>query len=239
MTTATNKRNRIIKNLAFTLAEILIVLGIIGIIAEITIPVLAKSITYQVNANLLKQDYSNFSNAVRMLKYDNADDLAGGLGYSQANTISNLGKYLKYTKQCLTNSRTEGCAGYVAANAANLTLLDGEFYWWTTDFDAPGAVLPNGSVYVYAINDASCKDTTKINVGYCGRITIDVNGGKGPNIYGRDIFKFYLTQNGVFPMGSCGDSADTSGALGCRETGQVSIGNSCAARVILEGNENY
>ena len=39
-------------------------------------------------------------------------------------------------------------------------------------------------------------------------LRVDVNGGKGPNKGGRDIYRIYLTKNGVFADGI----ADTCGA---------------------------
>jgi hypothetical protein len=37
---------------------------------------------------------------------------------------------------------------------------------------------------------------------FVGYMYIDVNGGKGPNIWGRDIFIFYISDEGVlYPCG--------------------------------------
>lgn len=224
-------------NKAFTLAEVLITLGIIGIVAEMTIPTLMNNVNNSVLAGLYKEDYSIIANAVKMMQNDYGT-VAAGIN-SSIGTISNFGAYIKYAQICPNNSRTEGCASYVGANAANLRLLDGEGYWWSTDFDVQGAIMQNGSVFVYNHSNSACKNMTQLNVGVCGRITLDVNGPKQPNVYGRDIFTIYITENGVCAQGSCGDVDAATPALCCRENGQVSIGETCGLRILREGAENY
>ena len=52
------------RNVAFTLAEVLITLGIIGIIAALTIPGLIEGYKKKVTVNKLKHSYSVLSNAL-------------------------------------------------------------------------------------------------------------------------------------------------------------------------------
>ena len=67
----------------------------------------------------------------------------------------------------------------------------------------------------------------------CTSISIDVNGKKGPNQWGRDLFAFVLKNNGLYPEG-----CDVSG--GClSDTGALLGGRGCACKVLKEGAINY
>lgn len=68
---------------AFTLAEVLITLGIIGVVAAITIPTLIQQHRKQVIETRLKKFYSSVNQAVKLAEVDFGDkklwyaDLAG------------------------------------------------------------------------------------------------------------------------------------------------------------------
>jgi type II secretory pathway pseudopilin PulG len=57
--------------LAFTLAEVLITLGIIGIVAEMTIPTLINNFQKQETAVMVEKTYSDLSQAIRLSEIDN------------------------------------------------------------------------------------------------------------------------------------------------------------------------
>ena len=65
------KRRNLIKKCAFTLAEVLITLGIIGVVAAITLPVIIQNHQKHVVENRLKSFYSIINQAVRMSEIDN------------------------------------------------------------------------------------------------------------------------------------------------------------------------
>ena len=58
---------------AFTLAEVLITLGVIGIVAGMTMPVLIQKHREQVTVNKLLKAYSTVSNAYQMAVQENGD----------------------------------------------------------------------------------------------------------------------------------------------------------------------
>ena len=58
---------------AFTLAEVLITLGIIGVVAAITLPSLTAKYQKQLMINQLKTAYSILSNALTLAKKDHGD----------------------------------------------------------------------------------------------------------------------------------------------------------------------
>ena len=62
-----------LKHAAFTLAEVLITLGIIGVVAAITIPTVIQKYQEKVTVTRLKQTYSIFSQAVELAQVDYGD----------------------------------------------------------------------------------------------------------------------------------------------------------------------
>lgn len=91
------------KKFAFTLAEVLITLGVIGVVSAITMPTLIQNYQKNVTVNRLKETYSILSQAVKMSEIDNGDIDE----WSWASTGSEahiewvnkyLAPYLKYTK---------------------------------------------------------------------------------------------------------------------------------------------
>lgn len=190
------------KNLsAFTLAEILIVVGIIGIIAEMTIPTLIQSTQNAEIKTGAKVAYSILEQATTMASVNNGGTL---VTYSGKDSIKN---YLKYLKDC-SNVVSNGCwpAGTVS--------LDGT----ASSFDNfPGLLLTNGMSMLFYIDSTSCTSndwfTTQNNE--CGWVLIDVNGFKKPNIIGKDSFAFFIDEGRITPWGQkasdCGGSGYTAG----------------------------
>ncbi len=68
-----NKKNNYISFIAFTLAEVVIVIGIIGIIAEMTIPNLISDFRKTEIATRTKKFYSTFSQAIKLSEVENGD----------------------------------------------------------------------------------------------------------------------------------------------------------------------
>ncbi len=63
------------RKIAFTLAEVLITLGIIGIVASLTIPTLMQKHNNKVVETRLKKFYSTINQAVRLSEADNGDKI--------------------------------------------------------------------------------------------------------------------------------------------------------------------
>lgn len=197
---------------AFTLAEVLITLGIIGIVAAMTIPTLIKNSQNAELKTAWKKAYSDISNATNLLIQDNGGDLTGVLDYS-SNTLDQFNKYLKFTKTGNFSTTNEVCW------SKNDT---SENTWEKC------AALPNGTLMLFAGYNSSCTGyTTAHPAGVCQIIRIDVNGLKGPNKAGKDIFSVWVEKNKVTPYGIQGDHSNVSS---CDSTG----GLGCAAKYLME-----
>ena len=87
------------KKNAFTLAEVLITLGIIGVVAALTIPTLMSSIQNRQLEVGLKNAYSTLTQALKMYEQDNGYPLtSSNVGQNQLKPI--LMKYIKNVEFC-------------------------------------------------------------------------------------------------------------------------------------------
>lgn len=95
-------RNDFFRRAAFTLAEVLIVLGIIGIIAQVTLPTLYNNADKQVSLTKLKQFYSTMEQAIMLSEIDNGP--TNGWSYGRTTNADDtfnwfntyLAPYMKY-----------------------------------------------------------------------------------------------------------------------------------------------
>ena len=101
----------------FTLAEVLITLGIIGVVAAITLPVLIQNYQKQVTAEGVKKAYSELNQVIEMAKADYGDP-SGWDYYEQENLAKWVQTYIEpYVNvigrtTCGTNQRCLGLALY-------------------------------------------------------------------------------------------------------------------------------
>lgn len=96
---------------AFTLAEVLIVIGIIGIIAEFTIPTLVNKIQIQTSKTGAKIAYSLINNALKKVLNDNSN-------YPYACYYWQKNPYGSAT--CVNYSEEGNCTSYKLADGSNL-----------------------------------------------------------------------------------------------------------------------
>lgn len=211
---------------AFTLAEVLITLVIIGVIAALTVPTLMKNTQNQEFVTGVKKAYSTLGQALANISRNN--DAAIG-DYSFMNNVDFIDEFAKVTNVIKKCSTTSECFGanlsgiYKNMNNTNSTLTDGKV-----------AITSDGFIYTYSPITPSNKIvygiTNNDRDNAFGRIAVDINGRKNPNIIGRDVFIFYVVNDkGIVPAGSA-STAD------CVKTNR---GLSCSSKVIRENAMNY
>ena len=218
-----------LKRAAFTLAEVLITLGIIGVVAALTLPTLIQNHQKQVCVTQLKKAYSNISNAYNQIANDE-----GVTEWSQTcftdwtgnnNCLHKLAKQMKAinTKDFGVTCSADWCSAALSANTSS------------TFYETDGMlVTSDGMVYIFA----------------CGTllstIIVDVNGVKGPNKAGRDVFEFKQKAtsgydanghwvvsyyNSLEPIGTDSDEWKNCSA--------TNLSTDCTAKVLIEGKMNY
>lgn len=211
---------------AFTLAEVLVTLVIIGIVASLTIPNLIQSTRNAGVVAGVRKAQSTLSQAYSSFAADgiNMDEVFAG--DSQYVTVLNrIITKLNVIKNCGNGSSGAKCF------PDDYIYLNGNPYVFSP---AATAILADGSSIAMNDHAGGCDnhisaDPANPLYNSCGAIYIDVNGFKQPNQLGRDLFFFRITRTGVFPYGSWDGST-------CIITGQ---GAGCAAKVLTDGAVNY
>lgn len=202
------------KKIAFTLAEILIVLGIIGIIAEMTIPTVMHNVEIQIYATSLQKFYSSATQALTLMANDYGcpgDFACTGVFSSDADYLGKAIKpYFKIIKDCGTDSSgNTSCFPSIINNA-----YDGTGGTYNSNAVTSYKFVTADGMSVYINTAGGNCNTNYSNSGngpmskFCGWIHVDTNGLKGPNRNGVDNFNFWIT-NGkgamLYPSGGIDD----------------------------------
>ena len=195
---------RLKKVFAFTLAEVLITFGVIGVVAAMTIPTLMTNLQNRKLESQFKEGYSILSQAFKSWQDDGLENRHYSRFMSYFTGVTDCGD-THNTKDddeyCMVRtSNSDGSGSHLtnrdlsyrtfskkSREIATYNLDDGQFY------------LQNGMLIMFDHNHA---DTL---------ISMDINGKKqGPNIWGYDLFTFQVKENeitGVYelvPMGAPG-----------------------------------
>lgn len=106
----------------FTLAEVLITLGVIGVVAAMTLPTLIQNYQKQVTINRLKETYSILSQAIKMSELDNGD--VSEWNYPEATVQSHIDWINKYLAPYMKNIQIED-GQFESYPRANIKLANG------------------------------------------------------------------------------------------------------------------
>ena len=202
---------------AFTLAEILITLTIIGVIAAVTIPSLITNVDLdrkQAEATI-KKTYTTFNDATKQIvMLETTSHTMGDVGCSDSNCVRDLyGKYVAYVKTCNSDAQANclGDAPVTSQDNPTTSMFALPAYAAggadTIDFTSKSlAVLADGTLVGFAY-DATCSMTTKSLIEFdgtpsdieksCVAIAVDTNGTKKPNAIGKDRYQFAIGKLGV------------------------------------------
>ena len=181
----------------FTLAEVLITLGIIGIVAAMTLPTLVAKHRKKVLHTQFLKAYSDIQNAAKRFQADLGISV---YEYSQGepNAMSSsdtLGKLMTYFAGVKKGSVTIGAGNSESILGYKPKNLKGELVP-TMPCDRSIVTEEIGGRFFSMDDPVSVYD----NPPYGPKICVDINGRKGPNIYGYDWFVFVFTKdNGVKP----------------------------------------
>lgn len=227
---------------AFTLAEVLVTLAVIGVVAALTIPSIVKSTNKQQQATKAKAAFSLLSRATLQLKANNNGAMQGNCFDTDSEKAFNCYKEIfPIIKECGSG---QGC--FTNANIKGLKGDDTGFNQ-DTDTDTYKAILKNGVSIGFVDYPGDCNVTTGIGplTQTCGAITIDLDGpNKGENKFGRDIFGMFIAERELVPAGSCHITVPSLAGTGCDYTVSCNAdadasGGGCLGRILTEGTVNY
>ena len=210
------KRGLEMKKNGFTLAEVLITLGIIGTIAAITLPMVTNDAQRRANASRLAASVTTVeSGLISMLVEEYADNLGTvplfewlneqALQPADENAIrTEVSRYFKTTNIQFDSLGEVGLAIQdIDGDDLDLNdLLD------TNDNDRTTIALRNGAFVTFPRPNTVIKneDTILQNGGSTNirisSLLINVNGAEPPNRLGRDVFVFKIGGDGnLYPYG--------------------------------------
>ena len=191
---------------AFTMAEVLITLGVIGIVAAMTLPSVINNARNKQLEAALKKNYSVISQAFEMYYAKNGERATKQL-FVGKNFKDNIMPYFNVLKDCgkglfYTNNKC------MPAGSDPYRRYDGTsgFGIYASYFEEGSFILSDGSlIRIYHQNwgNTNCF------------IAVDVNGfRKNPNRAGFDLFVFELTNDGkLLPVGAPGSSYEYNSNL--------------------------
>lgn len=163
----------------FTLAEVLITLGIIGIVASITIPILISNVQATQYKTAYKKSFSDLSNALNTARLNDEFVSIDGNPTNVRTNWDALKSHFNISKSC-ENSITDGCW----IDTCNATIKD----------CSPSAVPGEGEGNSWGFIDASGRFWNHYKSSHQDyfQLIVDTNGAQGPNRYGRDKWFFFI-----------------------------------------------
>ena len=211
---------------AFTLAEVLITLGIIGIVAAMTIPTLITNYHKKQTVTKLQKAISVLNQAYK-LSYDDVGEPSITESYNIGSDEYFKTYWAPYIKTSLFCTSYEQC-GYKEA-----------FPWHDLNNNVIriGVVVnnrratfytPDGFLYVIFTASGPAE-----NLLADSNVFVDINGGTGPNVIGKDLFILQRVQEdggGIRPFG--GRYSNSALDVNCSKNGN---GYGCAEKIRRAG----
>ena len=159
------------KKRGFTLAEVLIAMGLVGVIAAMTIPTFVTSSRQQANDAKVASTISDLENVFGNMIVTEDVDLYTETAFYEDLTEATLSKYLKLNGSATAFSSFYSSEGSPFKNGTDaLTITPKNIFQ-----------VKNGALLIFE----SGTD-----------LYIDVNGATLPNGFNKDLYKYKITENG-------------------------------------------
>ena len=202
---------------SFTLAEMLVVMTVVAILAMLTIPTVVKTNRARAYSDMLDKIYEKIETAMILDKIFGME--VGSYGISSIDKTMKtkaffelLNEKLKVIKNC--DLSDEGCFNSDNLQGYKLRLISGAGILVNDDYRGE-------------------YDPVDGNNRILGSTYIDIDGPIGPNKPGADQFGFYTTSKGLIPMGGPQDNLMKFST--CLDDG----GFACTAWVLVNKNMDY
>lgn len=193
---------------AFTLAEVLVTLGIIGVVSAMTVPTLMQNYQRKSYVTQLHKVYNELQQAAQQYMTDrNAVNLREA-GLTSNDALSNFVKtYFKVVSDCgadrqpcMSNDYSK-ISGKVLGNASGQPL---------------NMTIASGASFGFGVASTGSADNSRVAI-----FDVDINGSQGPNIAGRDVFILGLFNNGMV------DEYELTTAPGDKDTRENLFNTNC------------
>lgn len=187
------------KILAFTLAEVLITLGIIGIVAAMTIPTLMSKIQEKRYTTQYKKIFSELNQTMKMLENDESSPITMCKSFDDTCFRDQFATKMKISHSC-NGAPPNKCL-------ATSTFLNNQAHYYKMNVNDgwPSLVTLSGYSVKFRYHRADCNFVEDAETAWagtlrnCGWVQVDTNGLNAPNIVGKDIFFLAFMQDGFIP----------------------------------------
>lgn len=201
---------------AFTLSEVLITLGIIGVVAALTMPAVIANYQKQETISRLQKVYSVLSQAVKQAELNEGEIKYWNFSLPPENFYKTYIKPYITVSQEFINSDPPFDISYKCLNGRICNT-----YGSYSNKSVPKIILNDGSMIIFDFLGNNYEV-----------ILTDINGYKKPNTWGKDMFAFSIQAEGglrpyglgaAIPGGSFGDKMDreaiinSSNARACKK----------------------
>ena len=214
----------------FTLAEVLITLGIIGVVAAMTLPALVTNKQAKELQVGLKKGYSLISQVFQMMTYGEGQAITPK-EYSTHTFAPAFDKYLVAAKACPSSQCLIIRLDEVDEEGNSLGYDFADYKTYNKKANIEGSLFDNGQfllrngMTIYIENEASIY------------LSLDVNGMyKGPNRWGHDLFTFQVMDSGkLLPMGADGTNYNEDDFCSVTSSSKYN-GIACTNKALTEQN---
>ena len=184
----------------FTLAEVLVTLTVVGVVASLVIPPMVHQIEEEQCKIQFKRVYNDINQATERIMQEKGGTMnLGSSFYVGSGLYSAYKKYLNYTRDC-AGSNIAGNCWHISGGSK---LLNGDIL----GNPGPGfyIVLNNGAFvnFFTDFNSYTCSMGPLWGIKKtCAKLNVDVNGFKGPNTWGKDIYGIWVIPEGIVAFGT-------------------------------------
>lgn len=182
---------------AFTLAEVLITLGIIGIVAAMTIPNLITKNNEKRTITQLKATQSILAQAFRLSEDEYGDASSWTQEFWSEKGAVEIAEKLKPSLKIALDCGTRDPKGHCIKKTYYRKNGQKHDINYATDSRYYKIVLLNGTALWWKATDQGER-----NSGVYMEIWVDTNGTNLPNTWGKDLFVFAYENNGLRPFGA-------------------------------------
>lgn len=206
----------------FTLAEVLITLAVIGVVAALTMPnLIAKHQEKELVASA-KKVYSVFSQAFVSAINENGSPESWEVGASYTDSVGNTNlfnkfvPYVKFAKTCEAGD-TSDCFNVPDTNIGRYVKV--------------GILQDGAKVYMFS-RSRNCSMVFDEIRGICGDLSYE---------YKNSALRFWITKNGIVPKGTTIGRNSVQGFENCLKRAKSinDFPEGCTAWIVLQGNMDF
>lgn len=244
----------------FTLAEVLITLSIIGVVAAMTLPTLITNVQEKTTVSKVKKFYNTVENAYQRmiqdygtidtwglmgsgdsdyyLKDENGNFILDENGKKQKseaakNSIFLVQSRLQSYMNVISKCNDDSCAETVSEYYLDGTIKNQKIKFYSSVF-ADGIGM--SGIFIASDKCSMKVGKSKLLKNVCGDFYVMLKPKSGSHTYGKDFFRFLITKYGILPSGTPQDNGDDGNMKNCLSKKSWS---DCTGWVIYKENMDY